>query len=163
MTEVPFQLTTGSQPLALVPAQVNGQGPFTLILDTGAGTTILDTRFAEELGLQAGDVEKGRGAGGEVEARKATLDSLAVGAARVDNLPIGIADVSGIGRAVRAELHGALGCDFYRRFVTTIDYPRRRVRFDRPGAVERVGPAALAGIPFEVANPEAPLAIVLPT
>ena len=39
--KVKFRLAGGAQPLILLPVQVNGDGPFKFILDTGAGTSLL--------------------------------------------------------------------------------------------------------------------------
>jgi hypothetical protein len=41
--KVKFRLAGDAQPLILLPVQVNGDGPFEFILDTGAGTSLLSS------------------------------------------------------------------------------------------------------------------------
>ena len=43
-----FRLAGGAQPLILLPVEVNGQGPFEFILDTGAGTSLLSSELAKQ-------------------------------------------------------------------------------------------------------------------
>ena len=52
--KVKFRLAGGAQPLILLPVQVNGDGPFKFILDTGAGTSLLSSDLAKKL-IGAGD------------------------------------------------------------------------------------------------------------
>src|SRR5581483_8490879 len=60
---VPFRLGAGD-PLLMVHAMVNGQGPYNFAVDTGAGHTVISARVASELALVRGrDVALKGGAG----------------------------------------------------------------------------------------------------
>jgi predicted aspartyl protease len=48
-TSISFKLASTSKPPILVPATVNGQGPFQFALDTGASRTMLSFSLAEKL------------------------------------------------------------------------------------------------------------------
>jgi hypothetical protein len=58
-------LKQGTQVLALVPVRINGKGPYSFALDTGASQSLVDSQVASELRVQktgqrqrfAGDVE----------------------------------------------------------------------------------------------------------
>ena len=50
--KVKFRLAGGAQPLILLPTQVNGDGPFDFILDTGAGTSFLSSELAKKLNIK---------------------------------------------------------------------------------------------------------------
>src|SRR5438128_1626671 len=99
MSSVPFRLTGSAQPLAIVQAHVNDQGPFEFILDTGAGTTIVDPPLAERLRLDTGERKMARGAGGEAETHLAVLETIRVGSARLERFDVGVSDLSAIARA----------------------------------------------------------------
>ena len=51
-TKVKFRLAGGVQPLILLPVEVNGEGPFEFILDTGAGTSLLSAELGKKLAQQ---------------------------------------------------------------------------------------------------------------
>ncbi|MCX7591220.1 MAG: aspartyl protease family protein [Kiritimatiellae bacterium] len=111
--------------VVFVSATINGQGPFTLILDTGATETIITPRTAERLGLRA----VGPGGG----QKSAWVDSLVVGNAVVGRLPVIVFDPP---QALPLRIdkgmnyHGLLGYTFLSRFVTRVDFGTRRVRFE---------------------------------
>lgn len=107
-----------------VQSRVNGQGPFNLILDTGATETVLVPPVAAQLGL--------RGAPVSPRQLKSRVASLAVGGHEARNLPVYIFDPP---QALPLRLdkginyHGLLGHSFLSLFITTIDYGRKTVRF----------------------------------
>ena len=46
-TYVTFRLAGGKQPLILLPVFVDGRGPYSFVLDTGAGPTLVSNELAE--------------------------------------------------------------------------------------------------------------------
>lgn len=60
--EVPFRLAGATGAAIVVEVEVNGQGPYDLVLDTGATFTCLDEALARELELPEARV-RGMGAG----------------------------------------------------------------------------------------------------
>jgi hypothetical protein len=110
---VGFQLRDG---VILVETTVNGKGPFTFVVDTGAGMTVLKPETAGKLGLGERIVE---------------VDSIAVGKAAAKKVKVAVAGVPD-------GCDGVLGYTFLSRFVSTIDYRAGTIRLapadDTPGA-----------------------------
>lgn len=159
-SRVKFRLAGGAQPLILVPVSVNEQGPFDFILDTGAGTSLLSTELAKQLGVKIIGAKEGQSAGGKVSVSLAKVDSLAVGETRLPNIDVGIVDLSHVGKTIGAQIDGDLGYNFIKHFRITIDYRNLEIRFDDPKRVEHFGKAALTEIPMRLANPAKPLILV---
>ncbi len=118
---VPIRLEAG---LVFAEVRIDGQGPFTFILDTGATETVLTPRTARALGLRTQPVTATQATG--------VVRSLAAGAAEVRDLRVFVFDPP---QALSLRLdhgldyHGLLGCSFLERFVTTLDYGARQVTF----------------------------------
>src|SRR6202140_4370527 len=125
-----FRLAGGAQPLILLPVQVNGGGPFDFILDTGAGTSLLSSDLAKQLGVKIIGSKEGQSAGGKVSVSLAKVDSLAVGKAKLDDVDVGIVDLGQIGKTIGARIDGDLGHNFLKYFRITIDYRDCEIRFD---------------------------------
>jgi len=113
LTRIPF--TLGSP--VLVSAKINGGGPITLILDTGADRTMVAPSALSRLGVSFENALRGvvRGVTGASYAGAVWVNSLEVGEARVGPLLIIVheADLQGV--------DGLLGRDFLANFNVTID------------------------------------------
>ena len=113
LTRIPF--TLGSP--VLVSAKINGGGPITLILDTGADRTMVVPSALSRLGISFENVLRGvvRGVTGASYAEAVWVNSVEVGEARVGPLLIIVheADLQGV--------EGLLGRDFLANFNVTID------------------------------------------
>jgi predicted aspartyl protease len=159
-SKVKFRLAGGAQPLILVPVRVNDEGPFDFILDTGAGTSLLSTELAKQLGVKIIGAKEGQSAGGKVSVSLARVDSLAVGETRLPAIDVGIVDLSHVGKTIGAQIDGDLGYNFIKHFRITIDYRKLEIRFEDPKRVEQFGNAPLTEIPMRLANPAKPLILV---
>jgi predicted aspartyl protease len=161
-TQVPFQLSKGSQPLILVPVFVAGRGPYSFVLDTGAGPTLVSNELADTLGLPRGETQEGRGAGGEVQLVHSVAPSLRIGDEALENAAVCITDLSFIGRAIGAQVDGDLGHSVLRHFALTLDYAANILSLARP-AIAGEASVAHAGektIPFRLAHASKPLIVV---
>src|SRR5436189_5552832 len=78
--KVKFRLAGGAQPLILLPVQVNGDGPFEFILDTGAGTSLLSSYLSDKLNIKIISTKKGQNAGVKISCLLAKLDTFDIGA-----------------------------------------------------------------------------------
>jgi hypothetical protein len=112
-TTIPF---TPGAPI-LVSARINGGGPVTLVLDTGAERTLVAPAALVRLGLTLPNTLEAtiRGVAGTTQADVVSIESLEVGGTRAGPLAIIAHD---------AELPGAdglLGRDFLSLFSVTID------------------------------------------
>jgi hypothetical protein len=112
-TRIPF--SPGSP--VLVRATVNGRGPVTLILDTGADATLLSPAVLSRLGLSLVNEPPVvlKGVTGAGQARRAWVDFIEVGETRVGPLLIAVYE-AGLKNA-----DGLLGRDFLSRLKVTID------------------------------------------
>jgi predicted aspartyl protease len=123
-SEVPFQLAGAVKPLVLVPAFVNGRGPHTFVLDTGASATVLSPELATALGIETTAAEPMTGAGGMLQATTGRIGSLTVGNAALQDVAVMVADfLAELGRVIGTPLDGVLGYNFLRQFRVTLDYP----------------------------------------
>jgi predicted aspartyl protease len=159
--KVKFRLAGGAQPLILLPVEVNGEGPFEFILDTGAGTSLLSSELGQKLGIKVIGSKEGQSAGGAVSVSLAKVDSLAVGSTKLDDVDVGLVDLSHVGRTVGAKIDGDLGYNFLKYFRITLDYRRSEIRFDDPRRFELAGQStALTEVAMRLASPAKPLILV---
>jgi predicted aspartyl protease len=117
-TKIPF--SPGSP--VLVQARINGLGPVTLILDTGAEGTIISPSVLSRLGLSSENAPPItlRGVTGMGYASRVWVDFIEVGETRVGPLLIAVYEADLKGAA------GLLGRDFLAHLKVTID-PKEKV------------------------------------
>lgn len=124
-TEIPIEMVR-NVPIAQLTA--NGKPGLNFIVDTGAGTTVLDKALFEELKLKSSGSVTARGEGGSAEApRFSGLTLTGFGEAPIELPGIAI-DLKAIGLALNRPLHGVLGYEFFKGRVVEIDYPAKRLR-----------------------------------
>jgi hypothetical protein len=101
----------------VVTVRINGAGPVTLVLDTGADRTMVAPAALSRLGILAPTLYQAevRGVTGAAQADVVSVDSLEVGNARVGPLAIVAHD------AALTEADGLLGRDFLSLFSVAID------------------------------------------
>lgn len=131
LTCVPARLASAAYPVFLVQARINGQGPFTFFVDTGATVTIVSASLARKLRLAPLPVAvQGVGAGGPFSTR-ASRASISVGDLRQDGVLVATFDLTQINGAV-GPTDGGLGYNFLKAYRVTIDYPGRRLCLQTP-------------------------------
>lgn len=128
--EIEFQLGAPSKPVVLVPALVNGKGPYQFALDSGAGQTVVSSELAKELGLEQGEKKEALGAGGKVAISLSKVSSIAVGSAKLEDLPVVITELGLLRLAIGGKLDGILGYNYFKNFKVTIDYPKGVLRLE---------------------------------
>jgi hypothetical protein len=129
---VPIQvLQHGSNVLALVRVRIDGRGPFTFALDTGASRSLVDAQVAHALGVRrSGSPESVAGVSSvrrdvPVRVRHWSIGGVDLPATTIleANLPFGNA---------AGGVQGLLGSDMLSRFdVVTIDYGKQQLRLHR--------------------------------
>jgi predicted aspartyl protease len=124
-----FSMTQG---IPLVQVRIDGQGPFSFVVDTGTNCeAIISPRLAKRLGLRA-------------TGRKSITDLGGHGTRTLDTVALNILSLAGADfRAVRAVvtdlpdgdsvLDGLLGFGLFRNGLLTLDYPHRRLILDEGG------------------------------
>jgi predicted aspartyl protease len=118
----------GKQVIALVPVTINGKGPFTFALDTGASRSLMDSAVAKRLQVpKKGSAGKIAGVNSVTKAQLVKVTTWKVGQIKLppttiisSNLPFGNA---------YAGIQGLLGSDMLSGFdVVTIDYANKQLR-----------------------------------
>lgn len=127
--ELHFRYAGPNRAAILLPVFINGQGPFNLILDTGATLTCLNEGLVDAIGLPHETVARGIGVTvvGVGAVRLAHLDSLRVGAAQAYGISACILDLNGM-RITGRQVDGLLGLNFLKAFRVTLDFDRETVR-----------------------------------
>jgi len=128
---VPFTLAP-ARPLTLVQVTINGRGPFLMVLDSGASTSLISPDTAIAAGVEASQDAQLGGAGGAV-AGGARLGRarITLGQLTRDGQPIAVADVLGpIRTAAGAPIDGVVGADLFGSGRIIIDYAGNRFWYD---------------------------------
>jgi predicted aspartyl protease len=125
---LPMEVTP-KRPMTVVSARINGQGPFRLAVDTGAGATILSPQAAVRAALPTGGQTLGlAGAGGHGTSGRLERGRVEVGAARWENAALVVADLMGpVSAEAGEEIDGVLGAPLIAHGTLILDYPGRRI------------------------------------
>ncbi len=124
---VPFTLTP-AEPLILLQAVVNDEGPFQFILDTGASRTVVTPELVGRLKIPVDQGISGTAMGGKLDTLPATMNSLALGGIIIRDLPVVVGTfVDVISTATGAKLDGIIGNNLLRRYRVTIDCPAHKL------------------------------------
>jgi predicted aspartyl protease len=136
---VPFDNVYG---VVVIRVLVDGRGPYDFALDTGAGSMVVTPDLARELELprEGQTALSGSGAGPSLRTETTVLESVSVGGLTERNLDaVELALPDGLAHRVPGtSVRGLIGCDFLKRFATTIDYATLTLTFGKPGN-ERAG------------------------
>ena len=124
--EIEFELAGPGGVALLVPVHINGQGPFDLVLDTGATFTCIDESLAKQLALpdQKGQIGYGAGVGNAGHVRLVRVDTLRVGDASANAITACVLDLAQL-KAVSPRVQGLIGLNFLRAFRVSLDFQRR--------------------------------------
>jgi clan AA aspartic protease (TIGR02281 family) len=116
-------------PYFQVQAKINGK-TVTLIVDTGAGLSVITTEAAKRIGIEGGVSMRAGGAGGKsVPARLVTVKSFVVGSAIVEEDKAIVIDLPEV-----LQCDGLVGFSFLRHFATTFDYSTAKLTFAKTGS-----------------------------
>jgi predicted aspartyl protease len=100
----------------------------TFLLDTGASPTVIDSKLARKLHLQA--VPSSIAVlGGSVQAGTAVVPSLNFGPVERNNVPVLIEDLSFLEKAIPVRVDGVIGLDVLGQSPFVIDYAARQIHF----------------------------------
>jgi predicted aspartyl protease len=130
--DVRFNLAPPNGAAILVPVKINGQGPYTFVLDTGATFTCIDRKLVEQLRLPEARGQFGVGVVVPTEASAKLVDvkSIEVGNASANDLKACVIDFQNF-QSSGLDAHGLLGLNFLKSYRVTIDFTQNIVHFEK--------------------------------
>ena len=146
IASLPFHLIHRSR--IIVPVVINHTGPYEFLLDTGAGSTIVDPALATELHLKTQGPAEVVGVGYNTHTSFAYLDLLNAGSHSVANNPVVLQDLQPL-QAPDLHFRGILGEDFLRHFDVLMDYAHSMLCLDDTKVMQ----AAVKGGHIELVTP----------
>jgi hypothetical protein len=122
-------------------------------LDSGAGATVVEKKFAERLGLEQSGNIKGKGAGAVVDASFTTLPAFSLPGVEFGEQKVAVIDLSWLfSEWFGLDVAGILGFDFLSRMVTKIDYANELISFYHPDHFEYKGTGVILDAPISQGN-----------
>ena len=117
----------GGRPLLDI--MLNGRGPYTFFMDTGAAHSVLDAGLAQQLELPiAGSIQTGSPLGtGAVEVDLVSLSSVTVGDLVFENQQMALLDLAGMMPGEQMPL-GVLSYRLFAGHLLEFDYPQQKMR-----------------------------------
>lgn len=134
---LPFELVAN---LVLAPVRVNNSAPLWFIFDTGAESTVIDTKQAQALGLRARGKTTGTGTAGTAEAGIVRNASLTLPGVEARGLTVYTLPLDFLWPALGRQISGVLGNDVFNKFVFEIDYANRVISLYEPESYSYAGP-----------------------
>jgi len=119
-----------------VDTYVNGKGPFSFVVDTGADRSVIAEDVAKDLGLRIGDDVIVQGIARALPAPAVELDSLRIGRISIDSLPMPVLPRSWLGA------DGYLGLDVIDRQAVTFDFQNHKLTIQPSDHVSNILPMA---------------------
>ncbi len=116
-----------SEPLPAIRMSVDGKAG-TFLIDTGGSDVTLDPEFAKEAGLTITGGHQGTFLGGRTaEVREAVAGRIEAGPVRLTGVGVTILPSRGLRLYPDRIVDGVVGTVFLSRFLSTLDYPHRRL------------------------------------
>ena len=143
----------------IVPVFINHTGPYEFLLDTGAGSTIVDPLLATELHLNTQGSAEVVGFGFNTHTSFAYLDLLKAGSHSVANHPVVVQDLQPL-QAPDLHFRGIIGGDFLGHFDVLLDYAHSMLCLDDTKVMQA---AVKGGHIALVTPPQAPNEVPLTT
>jgi len=131
--EVPFQLAAPNDAAILVPVKINGRGPFTFVLDTGATFTCIDQKLVDQLKLPESRGRFGVGVLMPTEGniKLVDIDTFEVGNVKATQMKACAIEFSRL-QTGGLDARGLVGLNFLKSFHVNIDFKKRVLRLDKP-------------------------------
>jgi predicted aspartyl protease len=111
----------------IIDVKINGQGPYTLIFDTGAPFTLISSKLAKEAKMP---IKGGFALFGTFGQQK--INSLEMGDIKLEKIEAMVMDhpiVDAIAGATGKKIDGIVGFNVFGRYKTTIDYQDKKLTF----------------------------------
>ncbi|MEW5686980.1 MAG: aspartyl protease family protein [Pseudomonadota bacterium] len=130
-----------------IPASINGTAT-TVMLDSGAETTVIDKAYAETLGLKPTAVVEAVGTGGRDVAELVSGVTIKVGDVELRDMTVALLDLKPIAAALGRPLPAVLGKEVLNALTVQLDFAGKTITFHDPA---RFQPAP-GFVPVPVSN-----------
>lgn len=160
-TSAPFVLQGEHMTIQL---NVNGKDSLLFIFDTGASTTVIDSAAAVAIALKEVSKTTIAGAGGNASHAICSVDSITFKNFRLLNITAVKASLASLSRSMGTTIHGIIGADILRRYITAIDYDASTIRlYKDKNTIDFSIPATSIPLDFSLglSIPSVPLTILL--
>lgn len=167
--ETEVEIEVGTQHVQ-VPVRVNGKGPFTFTLDTGASVTSISKRIAEELGIEtrASSRSEARGVGGGIPMQYADVE-IGLGTLEFEKDEVYVLDFDAIFKGLGTR-DGAFGFTTLNQCTMSLNYNTKSFKLSKGGSerdlkwtsFEYIKDSHLVGVPVHI-NGKGPFDFVLDT
>lgn len=128
---------------------VNGRRAM-MMLDSGASSSVLNTRFAAEAGVTGGTAISARGASGESDARQVDGVAMQIGGLSIGKTTVIVLDLAEIERGIGHRIDAVVGRDAFEAGVVDIDFERREIDFRSADGF--IAPPGATRVPMTLAN-----------
>lgn len=131
------------------------------ILDSGAGSSVIDLEFARAMGLEPEGKIKGQGIGKTVDISFVTVPSITLPGLMMEKQKIAAADfiTPFCRKAFGMDIKGILGYDFMSRFVIKIDYANEKISLYHPDKFQYRGEGTILQAPLKDRNFTVPMTV----
>ena len=155
--EIEVEIEVGMQHVQ-VPVSVNGQGPYTFTLDTGASATTLSKKLAEQLGISThkGNKSEAHGVGGGIPTEYADAE-ISLGSLRFDKDEVYVLDLDAILRGA-GNREGVLGYTTLKQCTMWLSYNKQRFKLSKGNSTsdlnwtpfDYIKDSHLVGVPVKI-------------
>ena len=133
---------------------INGEGPFSFLLDSGAGITVINQSIADSINLDLRGGIEGRGSGEEsVQVALASGVDVAVQGVQIFDQTLASIPIDNFAPFEGRHMDGIIGSDFFSRFVVNIDYENLTLNVFDPSEYSYSGAGESFPIIFVENNP----------
>jgi predicted aspartyl protease len=167
--EIEVEIEIGMQHVK-VPVSVDGQGPFSFTLDTGASTTTISKKLAEQLGIptRKDDKPDARGIGGGIPTEFADVE-ISLGSLKFDKNEVYVLDLDAMLPGAGNQ-NGVLGHTTLKHCAMSLSYNKQRFKLSKGNSTkdlswsqfDYIKDSHLVGVPVYL-NGKGPYDFVLDT
>jgi hypothetical protein len=111
-----------------------------MVLDTGAGITVVSSAFADVLELEEGLEIQAQGVGGNQKARLVSGVRMALAGVELKPMTVAVVDLVSVERHIGRDMRVILGRELFAEWVVDVDYPGRRFALLASADYEYEGP-----------------------
>lgn len=129
-----INFTSPHRYMIVVPVRINGRGPYSFLLDTGATSSAVDPQLSLALALPTAQSAKLASLNDTTDARRVRIEGLSLGPVESGPLNVLVQPLLAF-KAFDPHVRGVIGQDVLIRSNYLIDNRHQRIQFDKDGAL----------------------------